>query len=512
MEGKFKNSIKNLIISFGGQLILLVMGIIVPRLILVNYGSEVNGLSNTITQIYTHVALLEAGIGQSALFALYKSRSDKETTDIMSATAYEYRSTGKIYFVCVILLSVLLPLMLKSELSYFTVFSITMLTGIPSLINYYWAASYIQLLTYNGKHYIEATVNLVVTSLSYISKILLANAGVNIVILYVAYFFISLLKTILVILYIKKNYAWIDFKAKKNKTFFQDRKGYIKSQIAWIVFSNTDVILISMFCGLKESSVYAVYSLVLTAIFSLINQIYAGVNFLLGHEYNKSLAEYTVLHDGFDAFFGMLVCSTMTVCYILLLPFVRLYTAGITDANYLDPLLPLLFCAVQILTWSRYVSGNLTSLAGFANKIGKISVIEAIINVALTTVFIPFWGIRGALLGTIIALLFKANYLTVFANKVILKRSNFNSYRIWVSNILFFGLFVIITYFYRVQADNYVTLFVIAVIVSLIAYSCFYLMNLAVNHKETMLYTGLLIRKIRSAADNFKQKKASCIL
>lgn len=54
---------KNIITGFGGQLIAIALGLMVPRLFITSYGSDVNGLLSTITQIFTYMALLEAGIG-----------------------------------------------------------------------------------------------------------------------------------------------------------------------------------------------------------------------------------------------------------------------------------------------------------------------------------------------------------------------------------------------------------------------------------------------------------------
>lgn len=53
--------LKNVVVGFGGQFIVLLLGIIVPRLMLTGYGSDINGLISTIGQIFTYMALLEAG-------------------------------------------------------------------------------------------------------------------------------------------------------------------------------------------------------------------------------------------------------------------------------------------------------------------------------------------------------------------------------------------------------------------------------------------------------------------
>lgn len=69
--------------------------------------------------------------------------------------------------------------------------------------------------------------------------------------------------------------------------------------------------------------------------------------------------------------------GTMTamtcVAYLIIIPFIRLYTHGVNDVNYIIPILPALFCSVQLISWSRYIAGNLTGLAGYAKRVAVIN-------------------------------------------------------------------------------------------------------------------------------------------
>ena len=62
----------NLIVGISSQIIALILGIIVPKLILVNYGSEINGLLSSVTNIYAYIAIVEAGVAAASCQALYK--------------------------------------------------------------------------------------------------------------------------------------------------------------------------------------------------------------------------------------------------------------------------------------------------------------------------------------------------------------------------------------------------------------------------------------------------------
>ena len=54
-----KNSINNLVWGMIGTIVTSIVAIIIPRLFIVNYGSEINGLLSSIKQIYVYLALLE---------------------------------------------------------------------------------------------------------------------------------------------------------------------------------------------------------------------------------------------------------------------------------------------------------------------------------------------------------------------------------------------------------------------------------------------------------------------
>ena len=83
------------------ELVVVAFGLILPRLYLhSNFGSDVNGLDNTIKNIFAYLALLEAGVGLSAQYALYRPVAEGDTkgiNSILSATRIFYLKTGVIY-------------------------------------------------------------------------------------------------------------------------------------------------------------------------------------------------------------------------------------------------------------------------------------------------------------------------------------------------------------------------------------------------------------------------------
>ena len=68
----------NTITSLVYQITVIVSGLILPRLILVYYGSSVNGLVQSITQMLSIISMLDLGVGAVVQAALYKPLADND--------------------------------------------------------------------------------------------------------------------------------------------------------------------------------------------------------------------------------------------------------------------------------------------------------------------------------------------------------------------------------------------------------------------------------------------------
>ena len=115
-----ERSIKNLFYGLLSFVITTIMSVVIPRLFLLSYGSEVNGLISSVKQIFAYFLLLEAGVGGAARQALYgpiAKKDKKEVSAILTATNNFYKKIALIYGSAVIVLAVIYPLTVKSEIS-----------------------------------------------------------------------------------------------------------------------------------------------------------------------------------------------------------------------------------------------------------------------------------------------------------------------------------------------------------------------------------------------------------
>ena len=70
--GKLK---RNSIVALAAQIVNIISAFILPRLILSTFGSDVNGLVNSISQFLQIIGLLELGVGAVVESSLYKRLS-----------------------------------------------------------------------------------------------------------------------------------------------------------------------------------------------------------------------------------------------------------------------------------------------------------------------------------------------------------------------------------------------------------------------------------------------------
>lgn len=439
-----KKSIYNILFGVLGQLVTIAFGVILPRLFLTSYGSETNGFLSSIGQLFAYMTLLEAGVGAATVQALYGpiGRGERDRiSGIISATNKFYKRTGYIYGACVLVLAVGFPFVIPSDIPHLTQIGIILLLGGSGVLNYFFQAKYRLLLQAEGKQYVLANITTVIHLLTSLTKIILIYLGLNIIWLQVAHLLFTFGQIAYYAYYIKKHYSWLNVKAAPDEQAISQKGSALIHQLAQMVFNHTDVLILTVFTNLKIVSVYVIYSTLVDMISTLIGNINTGFVFKLGQIYNTDKPRYKRIFDVYETYYMALSFALYAVTYMFLMPFMRLYTAGITDANYLLEWLPLMFVTYKAMVCGRAACGQTITFAGHFKKTQWRSVAETAINLITSIVAVIlcdlYWGngIYGVLVGTIIALLYRSNDMVIYTNKYLLERSCWQTYKKWIINI-----------------------------------------------------------------------------
>lgn len=476
--------LKNLVVSFGSKMVTIALGFIVPRIVLMNYGSDVNGIINSITQIFSYMSLLEAGIALATRDMLYKPIVEKDHEGISYVASVSKRYFRKFtigYGLGVLLLAIVIPMTWKSSVDKSIIFSLVFFEGMSGVLSFLFTQTQSAILRADGRDYVYSGVTALKSMLGQLAKIVIVSLSIRIDALQFAYCMITILQIVIYKIYFKKHYGWINYKAAPKEAKLKNRSAYVAAEIAWVVFSSTDMIVLSTFASTMLSSVYSIYNMVFGSLTTIMNTIYNSVVYVLGQAYHESIEKYTKLHDAFTSVFLGAQTILMAVCYILIIPFIQLYTKGVSDINYIYEYVPLLFCMIQLLSFSSYVTKNLTNIAGYAKQGGVISVIEAAINLILSIILVRRFGIYGVLLATVAALPLKVIYCAYVSDQKVLKRSSKKTVAILGVNYLFFAAVVFVERYIHLSISNYLQFVAAGVVTTAVCSICGVVVNAVVN-------------------------------
>lgn len=474
-----RNSINNLIWGILGNIVTSIVAIIIPRLFIVNYGSEINGLLASIRQIYVYLALLEIGVGDASVVALYSpiAKSDyKSVNEILAATNYYYNKIGIIYAVSIVALGAVYPLLLNTTIPYAVCFGVIILQGTGSVISYLVQGKYNMLLRVDNRNYVTTNLGTVTSVLTDGCRIFLLLHGRSIIAVQTTYLVFDLIKMIYISWYIKKNYSWLDLNVKPDFDAISQKSAVFIHQISSLVFSHTDVLILTFVCGLKTVSVYSMYATIYAMIDNIVTITSNSVQSALGQIFNSDKKRFLEIQEAFETYYLALVFTLFAIATIFVLPFMKLYTAG-ADINYVDWKLAILFTIYKLLSYGRVTSNNIISFSGAFKETQWRAWLETIINLLVSFVCVFKFGIYGVLFGTVAALLYRANDIIIFANCRLLKRSAWGTYRKWISNAVIFC--IVVAFFTNVplHIESYVSLILNAIWVSVITAVIFFGMD-----------------------------------
>lgn len=452
----------NFLLGIASEFLSIVLGILIPRFILTSYGSETNGLLSSVTQIYSYIGLLEAGIGVATVQALYKtigSQDRDKTNAVLAATNRYYHRTGIVYMLAILAFSVIYPLVVLSSIPTITVILVIVFNGIGSVISYFFQGKYLLLLQAEGKNYIKTALNMATNVFKNVAKIVLMALGCDVVFVQMIAMVISLIQMAYITYYIKKNYSWINLKVKPDFEAISQSKNVLVHQISGLIYNNTDAITLSVFCGLKAVSVYSMYTLLFGMISTALSTISSSFIFSLGQMFHTDRKRFMKYYDVYETYYMTLVFSLYSVANYFILPFIKLYTAGVTDVNYLDMKLPLLFISTYLLSCGRSAPNQAINFAGHFKKTQNRAIAEAVINLMVSVIVVQYLGIYGVLIGTIVALIYRSNDIIIYANRKVLNRSSWITYRRWLTNLGVFLGILVLNRLLRVEIYSYYQLF-----------------------------------------------------
>ena len=421
-----KNLIKNILFTLFYQIIAIISGFIIPKAIIQSYGSSVNGLVSSIGQFLAYIYIAEGGVGVIIKFLLYKpiAENDKNKIEKIMKSAQKFLFQILIIFIIyVIFLCVFYPKIVSNSFeTYFTI-TLIIVIAINRFSEYFMAMEYDLYLQAKQQNYILSSAGTISIILNTILTIILIKLKCEIITVKAVSACVFIARGLFIKAYVKSKYK-INLSKEIEKYEIKQKRDAFAQQIAYIIDTNIDVVLITCFLGTKEVSVYTVYMLVIKGLKSIVSAIMGGVDSSFGDmfarkEYENASKKFSI----YQFIYLNIITFLYNLCILLIIPFVQIYTKGITDANYYRPVFAVIITLAEFIYAIKLPYDLLINSAGHFKQTKKFAYIEAFINVVLSLLLINKLGLIGVAIGTVIAMMFKACSVIYYFSVKVLKRN-----------------------------------------------------------------------------------------
>ena len=402
-----KNAFKNLIFYIVYEVLVFVLGIVFPRLIILTYGSEINGLTSTITRVLSLINLIQAGAVGAAIFQMYKpvAENDFETQSaIIYSSKKFYRIVSAVYLASSLAVGLFYSFYLADKnlavLEIFLSFLILSVNGANALLfnsicDIYISSHqkrYLLSISFTCEQFVRYTLLLVVIVFK-----------APFVFIYLCYLFGGLVSVFLNTLFYHKLSKNTISKKPINRNFvIPNRKYLMLSSIGSEMITASPAIIITTFIGLAYSSVFSVYSMVFTSMKTLLNSIQLSFSAIFGN-LTKTSSEDKIFRTHSAIELLTIFLGTIASCCVafLIVPFIKIYTFG-ADMNYLYTTLAI-FVVVYVVVFSFRTSfGYVATVYGLFKYTCIIVMIFACFGVVLSILLTILFGLPYVMVGLIV--------------------------------------------------------------------------------------------------------------
>ncbi|EOU1888147.1 hypothetical protein GZ977_000095 [Clostridium perfringens] len=374
-------------------------------------GANISGLNSLFTSLIGFLNVAELGIGMAVGYSLYKPLSEgnyKKINEIMILFKEYYKKIAIIIFFSGCVLSIFLPLLIKNQVNLKNAYIYYYLYIINCVLSYLFTYKQTLIIADQKEYKITILINSI-KFLKIIIQIIFLFLKKSFFIWILCEIIFNLISMILVNKRIDFEYKnKINYKSEKTVKQIKKENLEIKKNIKNIFFHKiggfvvfqTDAILISVFSTLKETAIYANYTMVINALIGLIStaigSVMPSIGNLIAEEKNEKI--YLTFKNLYfiDHILAIFIC---TVTYKLIDNFIIIWVGK----EYLFSKK-----IVMVIIVNLYIQISRGSVDRFKNGFGiywdvGAPLIEAIINLIFSIALACKFGIIGVFIGTIIS-------------------------------------------------------------------------------------------------------------
>ena len=447
------NSAKNLASSLGITLIMTLLGFFTRKVFVDNVGVEYLGLNGLLSNILGVMTLLEGGFAASVVYNLYKPLAEDDRPRILALLqlyrkVYRYIALGIIVFALCLYPFIDFFIKDSENLEYVSIVYFIFLFN--SVVGYFTAYKW-SIINASQQTYKLTAINLTYqvglsfTKLAilyytknyilYLIVEALFGVGLNIAIVMKANQLFPYIKT--------KDRYLLDAATKSN--IITNMKALFIHKIGGYFMHSTDNIIISTFVGVASIGLYSNYTLLTGTVKSTVTQVLDSFSESVGNLIASESSEkvYEVFKTTFFVNF-LLASVPVIILHNTITPFISWWLGEQYLLGYTTLCIILLNFYIDLM---RSTSLTFKTKAGIFVKDRFTPLLQGIINLILSYVFVQYWGLPGVLFATSISILSIGFWqFPRLCYKFIFHKSLWNYFRKYIIYTLVGGLTLLLSH------------------------------------------------------------------
>lgn len=279
------------------------------------------------------------------------------------------------------------------------------------------------MLTANQQGYISNNIHTVTIIVNTIACYCLIKYGFSLLTVKFVTSLIFVVRPIFLALYVR-SYFKIDYKVKYKTEPIKQKWNGVAQHIAAVVMESTDLVVLTIFSTLSNVSIYSIYNLVVFGVKQLFLSATTGIQSFVGDLIAKKETEKLnhyfswiewAIHTGATYIFGM--------TGVLIVPFIQVYTQGVTDANYTQTAFALFFVMANASHCLRLPYNILILAGGHFKQTQHCYIIAALLNITISIALVISYGLVGVAIGTLVALIYQMLWMAKYITTHFINRS-----------------------------------------------------------------------------------------
>lgn len=473
------------------QAVAFVCGMIVPKLMINSFGSEAYGATSSIATFLSYITLLEGGIGAVTRSALYKaiaSGSKDYISAVVSESKKFYRRIALAFIGYVIFIAFSFKAISHNNaFSYWYSVGLVLVIAISTYADYFIGVTYSMLLQADQSNYVIAFFRIVTTLLNTMCIVIFISLKWDILSVKLVSSFVFALRPVCTAYYVQKHYHLSP--VNNEESFLKNKRSAIGQHIAWALHNNTDITVLTIFKDLTYVSVYSIYNMVISQIQSLLNSFTSGMEAVFGSMYaNNEIDNLQKTFGYYETLISLISVTLFSTTAVLIVPFVKLYTSGVSDAQYINPVFAIMLIIAALLYCFRTPYGHMIIASGRFKETQIAAYGEAIINIIVSIVLVVYYGLVGVAIGTVMATLFRFVYYALYLSKHVIHRSALLCAKRIITSVLAFAFTILLgkCILQKLSIDSFKSWAIAGVIITFEAGMVSFLFNWIVYMKDVI--------------------------